>query len=135
MQHVTINIVGLRHSQQGNRISYLLNSAHVCVLCPWYIYYYTVFYCLWALAKTIIFLGGTLFNILIFYTVLQIRIWNYNKSRVHVARGARAMQCYLDSCLIFDGEIVMAPGTANEVGSVGYIYVSFFIKSQVNICC
>jgi protein JBTS26 len=44
----------------------------------------------------------------------MIRIWNYNKSRIHSYRGARLLTCELDGELIFRGEIQKAPGTLND---------------------
>jgi hypothetical protein len=35
----------------------------------------------------------------------MIRIWNYNKSRIHSYRGARLLTCSLDKKVIFKGEI------------------------------
>jgi hypothetical protein len=43
-------------------------------------------------------------------TIALIRIWNYNKSRIHSYRGARHVQMKLDDCIIFDGEIARACG-------------------------
>ncbi|XP_062508912.1 katanin-interacting protein-like isoform X2 [Corticium candelabrum] len=43
-------------------------------------------------------------------TIAMIRVWNYNKSRIHSYRGARHMQMMLDDHLIFDGEIARACG-------------------------
>jgi hypothetical protein len=40
----------------------------------------------------------------------MIRIWNYNKSRIHSYRGARLVTCTLDNKIIFKGEISKAPG-------------------------
>ncbi|CAL8100551.1 unnamed protein product [Calicophoron daubneyi] len=40
----------------------------------------------------------------------MMRIWNYNKSRVHTFRGVRELIIYLDDCLIFHGEIRRASG-------------------------
>jgi len=37
--------------------------------------------------------------------IAMIRIWNYNKSRIHSYRGAKLITCELDSKLIFKGEI------------------------------
>lgn len=37
--------------------------------------------------------------------ISMIRIWNYNKSRIHSYRGARLITCNLDDRLIFRGEI------------------------------
>mmetsp|Transcript_2493 Transcript_2493/g.9382 ORF Transcript_2493/g.9382 Transcript_2493/m.9382 type:complete len:1478 (-) Transcript_2493:1894-6327(-) len=47
-------------------------------------------------------------------TLGMIRIWNYNKSRIHSHRGARHIQIHLDDQLIFDGEVRRAPGTLNH---------------------
>ncbi len=44
----------------------------------------------------------------------MIRIWNYNKSRIHSYRGARLLTCELDGELIFRGEIQKAPGNLND---------------------
>jgi len=38
-------------------------------------------------------------------TIAMIRIWNYNKSRIHSYRGARLINCELDGKAIFRGEI------------------------------
>ena len=43
-------------------------------------------------------------------TLSMIRIWNYNKSRIHSYRGARWVQLFLDEAKIFDGEVKKAPG-------------------------
>uniref|UniRef100_A0A8C4QKI9 KATNIP domain-containing protein n=1 Tax=Eptatretus burgeri TaxID=7764 RepID=A0A8C4QKI9_EPTBU len=40
-----------------------------------------------------------------------LRLWNYNKSRVHAVRGARKVQISLDGVLIFCGEIARASGS------------------------
>jgi len=40
----------------------------------------------------------------------MIRIWNYNKSRLHSSRGVRDMEILLDGVPIFVGEIRRAPG-------------------------
>ncbi|XP_035694968.1 protein KIAA0556-like isoform X6 [Branchiostoma floridae] len=42
--------------------------------------------------------------------VAMIRIWNYNKSRIHSFRGARDIEMMLDKSLIFKGEIAKASG-------------------------
>jgi hypothetical protein len=44
----------------------------------------------------------------------MIRIWNYNKSRIHSYRGARFVTCELDGKLIFKGEVAKAPGNPND---------------------
>ncbi len=42
--------------------------------------------------------------------ISMLRIWNYNKSRIHSFRGAKDVQITLDKKLIFRGEIQKAPG-------------------------
>ena len=44
-------------------------------------------------------------------TISMIRIWNYNKSRIHSYRGARDIAIKLDDTVIFLGEISKAPGS------------------------
>lgn len=44
------------------------------------------------------------------YELGLIRIWNYNKSRIHASRGAREIVIWLDEALVFAGEICKAPG-------------------------
>ena len=46
-----------------------------------------------------------------------VRIWNYNKSRIHSFRGARHVEIALDGAPIFRGEINKAPGNAYEAES------------------
>uniref|UniRef100_A0A8C1GUC4 KATNIP domain-containing protein n=1 Tax=Cyprinus carpio TaxID=7962 RepID=A0A8C1GUC4_CYPCA len=41
----------------------------------------------------------------------MIRVWNYNKSRIHSFRGAREMEMSLDGRCVFRGEIAKASGT------------------------
>ncbi|XP_073974517.1 katanin-interacting protein-like isoform X3 [Rhodnius prolixus] len=43
-------------------------------------------------------------------TIAMIRIWNYNKSRIHSYRGVKDMQITLDDKKIFEGEIARASG-------------------------
>ncbi|XP_049977576.1 katanin-interacting protein isoform X4 [Alexandromys fortis] len=43
--------------------------------------------------------------------VALIRIWNYNKSRIHSFRGVKDITMLLDTQCIFDGEIAKASGT------------------------
>lgn len=43
-------------------------------------------------------------------TISMIRIWNYNKSRIHSHRGARYIEIMFDDRSIFKGEIKQAPG-------------------------
>ena len=40
----------------------------------------------------------------------MIRIWNYNKSRIHSFRGAKDIMIMLDKKTVFQGEIKKAPG-------------------------
>jgi len=40
----------------------------------------------------------------------MVRIWNYNKSRIHAARGARHVELFFDHTCVFAGEIACAPG-------------------------
>ncbi|XP_048645653.1 katanin-interacting protein isoform X2 [Marmota marmota marmota] len=43
--------------------------------------------------------------------VALIRVWNYNKSRIHSFRGVKDVVMWLDAQCIFDGEIAKASGT------------------------
>lgn len=49
-----------------------------------------------------------------FTSIAMIRIWNYNKSRIHSYRGARLVAIELDGKKIFRGEIKKAPGNLND---------------------
>jgi hypothetical protein len=49
-----------------------------------------------------------------FSQIAMIRIWNYNKSRIHSYRGARKITIDLDDKLIFRGEIKKAPGNTKD---------------------
>ncbi|CAF3553894.1 unnamed protein product [Rotaria sp. Silwood1] len=42
--------------------------------------------------------------------IAMIRIWNYNKNRIHSARGAKDVEILLDGRIIFKGEITQACG-------------------------
>mmetsp|Transcript_5505 Transcript_5505/g.15335 ORF Transcript_5505/g.15335 Transcript_5505/m.15335 type:complete len:1697 (+) Transcript_5505:302-5392(+) len=44
----------------------------------------------------------------------MLRIWNYNKSRIHSQRGARMIKATLDGRAIFEGEVSRAPGSLVE---------------------
>lgn len=48
------------------------------------------------------------------YQIAMIRVWNYNKSRIHSYRGVRLITCELDNYPIFKGEIQKAPGNLND---------------------
>jgi hypothetical protein len=50
-------------------------------------------------------------------TLGMVRVWNYNKSRIHATRGVRRTEFYLDGALIFQGELRQAPGSAVDAGS------------------
>nr|CAD7458597.1 unnamed protein product [Timema tahoe] len=43
-------------------------------------------------------------------SVAMVRIWNYNKSRIHSFRGARDVEILLDDVVVFRGEIARACG-------------------------
>ncbi|KAM9774277.1 katanin-interacting protein isoform 2-T2 [Syngnathus typhle] len=45
------------------------------------------------------------------YQVAMIRVWNYNKSRIHSFRGVKEVEMMLDGRCIFRGEIAKASGT------------------------
>ncbi|XP_059180737.1 katanin-interacting protein [Centropristis striata] len=45
------------------------------------------------------------------YQVAMIRVWNYNKSRIHSFRGLKEVEMLLDGRCIFRGEIAKASGT------------------------
>lgn len=45
------------------------------------------------------------------YQVAMIRVWNYNKSRIHSFRGVKEVEMVLDGMCIFRGEIAKAAGT------------------------
>lgn len=47
-------------------------------------------------------------------TLSMIRIWNYNKSRIHSARGVKLMEIWMDEKMIFKGEIQQAPGNVQQ---------------------
>lgn len=45
------------------------------------------------------------------HKVAMIRVWNYNKSRIHSFRGVKEVEMLLDGKCIFRGEIAKASGT------------------------
>lgn len=51
--------------------------------------------------------------------VAMIRIWNYNKSRIHSFRGVKDITMRLDAQCIFKGEIAKASGTLSAGGLLG----------------
>ena len=48
-------------------------------------------------------------------SISMVRVWNYNKSRIHSFRGARLLELRLDGNLVFRGEVNKAPGALHEV--------------------
>ena len=44
----------------------------------------------------------------------MLRVWNYNKSRIHATRGARHVRITLDERLIFEGELRQALGSTAD---------------------
>lgn len=48
-------------------------------------------------------------------TLSMIRIWNYNKSRIHTDRGARYVEIILDKSVIFKGEVKKAHGQCHNI--------------------
>lgn len=44
----------------------------------------------------------------------MLRMWNYNKSRIHSYRGVRRVAIELDGVSIFHGEVRKAPGADSE---------------------
>ncbi|KRX09164.1 hypothetical protein PPERSA_08880 [Pseudocohnilembus persalinus] len=59
-----------------------------------------------------------------------IRIWNYNKSRIHSFRGAKEIQIKFDEQIIFSGEIQKAPGQLNKIEKL-FEFISFTNSLQV----
>lgn len=47
-------------------------------------------------------------------TLGMVRIWNYNKSRIHSHRGVRLVEMTLDGARVFCGEVRKAPGVLSE---------------------
>lgn len=78
------------------------------------------------------------------YQVAMIRVWNYNKSRIHSFRGVKEVEMVLDGRCIFRGEIAKAAGTLSggkyinkslttfNSLFVGLFYCFFFLLS---LCC
>ena len=46
-----------------------------------------------------------------------VRLWNFNKSRIHSARGVRGLEMLLDGRLIFRGEVSQAPGESGPAAA------------------
>lgn len=47
--------------------------------------------------------------------VSMLRLWNYNKSRIHSYRGAKHIQVYLAGARVFTGIIQQAPGHTRNI--------------------
>ena len=68
-------------------------------------------------------------------SVSVIRIWNYNKSRIHAYRGARYVEITLDDEFIYRGEIKRATGSTKEGCVCAQTSTSMFISCYVCVCC
>ncbi|XP_070152139.1 katanin-interacting protein-like isoform X2 [Polyergus mexicanus] len=64
-------------------------------------------------------------------TVAMIRIWNYNKSRIHSFRGAKDIIIKLNDITIFDGEIAKASG--DDMGSLDSFGDTILFTTDENI--
>lgn len=69
--------------------------------------------------------------------VAMIRIWNYNKSRIHSFRGVKDIIMVLDEQCIFKGEIAKASGTLSG-GMLSFLI--FFVETavqykQIHLAC
>ncbi|XP_077263294.1 katanin-interacting protein-like isoform X1 [Temnothorax americanus] len=64
-------------------------------------------------------------------TVAMIRIWNYNKSRIHSFRGAKDIIIKLNDIIIFYGEIAKASG--DDMGSLDSFGDTILFTTDENI--
>ncbi|XP_032669024.1 protein KIAA0556-like [Odontomachus brunneus] len=64
-------------------------------------------------------------------TVAMIRIWNYNKSRIHSFRGAKDIIIKLNNVIIFDGEIAKASG--DDLGNLDSFGDTILFTTDENI--
>ncbi|XP_011266943.1 protein KIAA0556 isoform X1 [Camponotus floridanus] len=64
-------------------------------------------------------------------TIAMIRIWNYNKSRIHSFRGAKDVIIKLNDITIFDGEIAKASG--DDMGSLDSFGDTILFTTDENI--
>ncbi|KAK9830170.1 hypothetical protein WJX72_010127 [[Myrmecia] bisecta] len=62
-----------------------------------------------------------------------VRIWNYNKSRIHSSRGARHVELLLDGAKIFCGEIQRAPGNLPEAPAAAECVL--FTEEEAALSC
>uniref|UniRef100_A0A7S0P615 KATNIP domain-containing protein n=1 Tax=Calcidiscus leptoporus TaxID=127549 RepID=A0A7S0P615_9EUKA len=63
-------------------------------------------------------------------TLSLMRLWNYNKSRIHSFRGARHLEVRLDQVLVFRGEINKAPGNVADAEACAEILL-FTVEDQI----
>ncbi|XP_011703976.1 PREDICTED: uncharacterized protein KIAA0556-like isoform X2 [Wasmannia auropunctata] len=64
-------------------------------------------------------------------TIAMIRIWNYNKSRIHSFRGAKDVIIKLNDIIIFYGEIAKASG--DDIGSLDSFGDTILFTTDENI--
>ncbi|KAL6262367.1 hypothetical protein P5V15_007456 [Pogonomyrmex californicus] len=64
-------------------------------------------------------------------TIAMIRIWNYNKSRIHSFRGAKDVIIKLNDIVIFYGEIAKASG--DDIGSLDSFGDTILFTTDENI--
>lgn len=76
------------------------------------------------------------------YHVAMIRVWNYNKSRIHSFRGVKEVEMLLDGRCIFRGEIAKAAGTLSGGSQTDQplnflcpCCVLLLISSLSSLCC
>ena len=65
-------------------------------------------------------------------SICMIRIWNYNKSRIHSYRGARYVEMKLDDVPIYKGEIKKALGS-HSIGDIEGCYESIVFTTSPTI--
>ena len=49
------------------------------------------------------------------HKITMIRLWNYNKSRIHTQRGAKYISIQMDDHLVFKGEIRKSTGNTQSI--------------------
>ena len=68
-------------------------------------------------------------DLLTISVISVIRIWNYNKSRIHSFRGAKNIEILLDNTMVFHGEISQAPGRITNADA--YAEYILFTKDEM----
>lgn len=64
-------------------------------------------------------------------TIALIRIWNYNKSRIHSYRGVKFVKIQLDDKTIFCGEIAKACGDlTGSLENFGDVCYSLIVETE-----